>query len=148
VRDREPTVLLSNPDMLHYALLPYAGRLWDWFFSSLEYVVIDEVHSYRGVFGSQVAMTLRRLARTCERFGSSPQFVCCSATINNPVEHVATVTGRDPTGITLVDEDTSGRGPRDWVLWNPPGTTTTGRSAGAAVGSRATRRANGSSSTS
>ena len=120
VRDREPTVLLSNPDMLHYALLPYAGRLWEWFFSSLEYVVIDEVHSYRGVFGSQVAMTCRRLARTCERFGSSPQFVCCSATINNPVDHVATVTGREPGGITLVDEDASGRGPRDWVLWNPP----------------------------
>ena len=120
VRDRRPTVLLSNPDMLHYALLPYAGRLWEWFFSSLEYVVIDEVHSYRGVFGSQVALTLRRLARTCERFGSDPQFVCCSATINNPVDHVATVTGRDPDRITLVDEDTSGHGPRDWVLWNPP----------------------------
>ena len=120
VRGREPTVLLSNPDMLHYALLPYAGRLWEWFFSSLEYVVIDEVHSYRGVFGSQVAMTCRRLARTCERFGSTPQFVCCSATINNPVDHVATVTGREPEGTTLVDEDTSGRGPRDWVLWNPP----------------------------
>ncbi|WP_193308580.1 DEAD/DEAH box helicase [Halorubrum halophilum] len=120
VRDREPTVLLSNPDMLHYALLPYASRLWDWFFGSLEYVVIDEVHSYRGVFGSQVALTLRRLARTCEQFGSRPQFVCCSATINNPVEHVATVTGRDPEGIALVDEDASGRGPRDWVLWNPP----------------------------
>jgi len=120
VRDREPTVLLSNPDMLHYALLPYAGRLWEWFFSSLEYVVIDEVHSYRGVFGSQVAMTLRRLARTCERFGSSPRFVCCSATIDNPVEHAAAVTGRDPDGIALVDEDASGRGPRDWVLWNPP----------------------------
>ena len=120
VRDREPTVLLSNPDMLHYALLPYASRLWDWFFGSLEYVVIDEVHRYRGVFGSQVALTLRRLARTCEQFGSRPQFVCCSATINNPVEHVATVTGRDPDGIALVDEDASGRGPRDWVLWNPP----------------------------
>ena len=120
VRDRKPTVLLSNPDMLHYALLPYAGRLWEWFFSSLEYVVIDEIHSYRGVFGSQVAMVCRRLARACERFGSTPQFVCCSATINNPVDHVATVTGRDPTGIALVDEDTSGRGPRDWVLWNPP----------------------------
>ncbi|EMA68178.1 DEAD/DEAH box helicase [Halorubrum aidingense JCM 13560] len=120
VRDREPTVLLSNPDMLHYALLPHAGRLWEWFFSSLEYVVIDEVHSYRGVFGSQVAMTLRRLARTCERFGSTPRFVCCSATINNPVDHVAAVTGRDPDGIALVDEDASGRGPRDWVLWNPP----------------------------
>ena len=120
VRDTRPTVLLSNPDMLHYALLPYAGRLWEWFFSSLEYVVIDEVHGYRGVFGSQVAMTMRRLARTCERFGSEPQFVCCSATINNPVEHVSAVTGCDSDGIVLVDEDTSGRGPRDWVLWNPP----------------------------
>ncbi|MUW15475.1 DUF1998 domain-containing protein, partial [Halorubrum sp. CBA1125] len=76
--------------------------------------------SYRGVFGSQVALTLRRLARACERFGSAPRFVCCSATIGNPVEHAATVTGRDPDGITLVDEDASGRGPRDWVLWNPP----------------------------
>ena len=120
VRDARPTVLLSNPDMLHYALLPYAGRLWEWFFSSLEYVVIDEVHGYRGVFGSGVALAMRRLARTCERFGSDPQFVCCSATIGNPIEHAATVTGRDPSGIALVDEDTSGRGPRDWVLWNPP----------------------------
>ena len=120
VRDARPTVLLSNPDMLHYALLPYAGRLWEWFFSSLEYVVIDEVHGYRGVFGSGVALAMRRLARTCERFGSDPQFVCCSATIGNPVEHAATVTGRDPSGIALVDEDASGRGPRDWVLWNPP----------------------------
>jgi len=120
VRDREPTVLLSNPDMLHYALLPHAGRLWEWFFSSLEYVVIDEVHSYRGVFGSQVAMTLRRLARTCERFDSTPRFICCSATINNPVDHVAAVTGRESDDIALVDEDASGRGPRDWVLWNPP----------------------------
>ncbi|MWV64503.1 DEAD/DEAH box helicase [Halorubrum sp. JWXQ-INN 858] len=120
VRDARPTVLLSNPDMLHYALLPHAGRLWDWFFSSLEYVVIDEVHAYRGVFGTGVGLTLRRLARTCERFGSDPQFVCCSATIGNPVDHAATVTGRDPDGIALVDGDTSGRGPRDWVLWNPP----------------------------
>lgn len=120
VRDARPTVVLSNPDMLHYALLPYAERLWSWFFSSLEYVVIDEVHSYRGVFGSQVAMTLRRLARVCAQFDSAPQFICCSATIGNPVDHVATVTGRDPSQITLVDQDTSGRGPRDWVLWNPP----------------------------
>jgi len=142
-------VLLSNPDMLHYALLPYAaGRLWDWFFSSLEYVVIDEVHSYRGVFGSQVAMTLRRLARTCERFGSSPQFVCCSATINNPVEHVATVTGRDPTGITLSSRTPRVAGRATGCCGTRRSTTTTGRSAGAAVGSRATRRANGSSSTS
>ena len=120
VRDDQPTFLLTNPDMLHYALLPYGHRLWEWFFSSLELVVIDEVHSYRGVFGSHVALTMRRLARLCERYDSDPTFVCCSATIGNPVEHAARVTGRDRDGYRLVDEDTSGRGPRHWVLWNPP----------------------------
>ena len=120
VRDRRPTVVLSNPDMVHYALLPHAGRLWEWFFSSLELVVIDEVHQYRGVFGSHVALVLRRLARTCERFGSTPQFVCCSATIGNPVEHAARVTGQPESSYVLVDEDTSGTGPRHWLFWNPP----------------------------
>jgi DEAD/DEAH box helicase domain-containing protein len=120
VRDRGPTVLLSNPDMLHYALLPHAHRLWEWFFSSLSTVVVDEVHAYRGVFGSGVALTLRRLRRVCERFGSDPQYVCCSATIGNPVEHAARITGRPESSFALVDEDTSGRGPRHWVLWNPP----------------------------
>ncbi|MDS0299020.1 DEAD/DEAH box helicase [Halogeometricum sp. S1BR25-6] len=120
VRDRGPTVLLSNPDMLHYALLPHAHRLWEWFFSSLETVVIDEVHGYRGVFGSHVALTLRRLNRVCERFGSDPQYVCCSATIGNPVEHAARITGRGEDTFRLVDEDTSGTGATHWVLWNPP----------------------------
>ena len=120
VRDRRPTVLLSNPDMLHYALLPYANRLWEWFFSSLETVVIDEIHGYRGVFGTQVALVLRRLNRICERYGSNPQFVCCSATIGNPVEHAARITGRDESSFALVDDDTSARGPRHWLLWNPP----------------------------
>jgi DEAD/DEAH box helicase domain-containing protein len=120
VRDRRPTVLLTNPDMLHYALLPHAHRLWDWFFGSLETVVIDEVHDYRGVFGSHVALTLRRLNRVCERFGSDPQYVCCSATIGNPVEHAARVTCRDADSFSLVDEDTSGTGPTHWLFWNPP----------------------------
>jgi DEAD/DEAH box helicase domain-containing protein len=120
VRDRRPTVLLSNPDMLHYALLPHARRLWEWFFSSLETVVVDEVHDYRGVFGSHVALTLRRLSRICARFDADPQFVCCSATIGNPVDHAARVTGQPVSSFDLVDEDTSGRGPRHWVLWNPP----------------------------
>ncbi|SEA07470.1 DEAD/DEAH box helicase domain-containing protein [Haloplanus vescus] len=120
VRDRRPTVLLSNPDMLHYGLLPHGHRLWEWLFSSLELVVVDEVHDYRGVFGSHVALVLRRLARLCERFGSDPQFVCCSATIGNPVEHAARLTGRPESGFTLVDADASGRGPRHWFLWNPP----------------------------
>ncbi|SFG80957.1 DEAD/DEAH box helicase domain-containing protein [Halopelagius inordinatus] len=120
VRKRRPTVLLSNPDMLHYALLPHAHRLWEWFFSSLETVVIDEIHGYRGVFGSHVALTLRRLNRVCERYGSDPQYVCCSATIGNPVEHAARVTGREESSFRLVDEDTSGTGATHWVLWNPP----------------------------
>jgi DEAD/DEAH box helicase domain-containing protein len=120
VRDRRPTFVLSNPDMVHYALLPHAGRLWEWFFSSLELVVVDEIHQYRGVFGSHVALVLRRLARACERFGSEPQFVCCSATIGNPVEHAARVTGQPEPSYELVDEDTSGTGPRHWLFWNPP----------------------------
>jgi DEAD/DEAH box helicase domain-containing protein len=120
VRDRRPTVVLSNPDMLHYALLPYARKLWEWFFSSLETVVVDEVHGYRGVFGSHVALTLRRLNRICERFDSDPQYVCCSATIGNPVEHASRVTGKSPDSFALVDEDTSATGERHWVLWNPP----------------------------
>lgn len=120
VRDRHPTVVLTTPDMLHYALLPYAHRLWDWFFKGLETVVIDEVHEYRGVFGSHVALVLRRLARICDRFDSSPQFVCCSATIGNPVEHASAVTGQPESSFHLVDEDTSRTGPTHWVLWNPP----------------------------
>lgn len=120
VRDRQPTFLLSNPDMLHYALLPYGHRLWDWFFKGLELVVLDEVHEYRGVFGSHVALVLRRLARLCDRFGSNPQFVCCSATIGNPVEHASAVTGNPESSFALVDEDHSRVGPKHWVFWNPP----------------------------
>jgi DEAD/DEAH box helicase domain-containing protein len=120
VRDRGPTVLLSNPDMLHYGILPHAHRLWEWFFSSLETVVIDEIHGYRGVFGSHVSLVLRRLNRLCERFDSDPQYVCCSATIGNPIEHAARVTGREASTFRLIDEDASATGPKHWLLWNPP----------------------------
>ncbi|WP_327052051.1 DEAD/DEAH box helicase [Halomicrococcus gelatinilyticus] len=120
VRDRMPTVVLTTPDMLHYALLPYANRLWDWFFKGLETVVVDEVHEYRGVFGSHVALVMRRLERICERFDSDPDFVCCSATIGNPVEHASGVTGRPESSFVLVDEDASTTGPTHWLLWNPP----------------------------
>ena len=122
VRDRQPTVLLTTPDMLHYGILPHAHRLWDWFVQRLETVVVDEVHAYRGVFGSHVALLLRRLNRVCQRFDADPQYVCCSATIGNPVEHAATVTGQDPDRYRLVDEDTSATGPTHWLLWNPPET--------------------------
>ncbi|KTG11219.1 ATP-dependent helicase [Haloprofundus marisrubri] len=130
VRDRAPTVLLSNPDMLHYALLPHSHRLWEWFFSSLETVVIDEVHGNRGVFGSHVALTLRRLNRICERFDADPQFVCCSATIGNPVEHAARITGQEESSFALVDEDTAATGEKHWVLWNPPEYESQGQKSG------------------
>jgi DEAD/DEAH box helicase domain-containing protein len=128
IRERQPTVLLTTPDMLHYGILPHAHRLWDWFFERLETVVVDEVHEYRGVFGSHVALVLRRLARVCERFAEDgparadghPEWVCCSATIGNPREHAATITGQPADSFALVDEDTSATGPTHWLLWNPP----------------------------
>lgn len=122
VRSNQPEVLLTTPDMLHYGILPHGHRLWDWFLERLETVVIDEIHEYRGVFGSHVALTFRRLARLCERFDSNPDWVCCSATIGNPVEHAATVTGQSADSFRLVDEDTSATGPTHWCFWNPPET--------------------------
>ncbi|WP_276272742.1 DEAD/DEAH box helicase [Haloarcula litorea] len=120
IRERQPTVLLTTPDMLHYGILPHAHRLWDWFFERLETVVVDEVHGYRGVFGSHVSLVLRRLRRLAERFDSDPEWVCCSATIGNPVEHAAGVTGQPEGSFELVDTDASASGPRHWLLWNPP----------------------------
>jgi len=120
VRERRPTTVLTTPDMLHYGLLPYARRLWDWLFENLSLVVVDEVHEYRGVFGSHVGLVLRRLQRLCGEFDSDPQFVCCSATIGNPVEHAATVTGQSPESFALVDDDASATGPTHWLFWNPP----------------------------
>jgi len=120
IRERQPTVLLTTPDMLHYGVLPHAHRLWDWFFERLETVVIDEVHGYRGIFGSHVSLVMRRLARVAERFDSDPEWVCCSATIGNPVDHAATVTGQPDDSFVLIDEDASASGPRHWLLWNPP----------------------------
>ncbi|ERJ04816.1 ATP-dependent DNA helicase RecQ protein [Halorhabdus tiamatea SARL4B] len=120
VRERQPTVLLTTPDMLHYGIMPHAHRLWDWFFERLETIVVDEVHAYRGVFGSHVSLVLRRLNRLAERFDADPQYVCCSATIGNPVEHAATVTNQPEASFRLLTEDDSATGPRQWVVWNPP----------------------------
>ncbi len=120
VREQRPSVLLTTPDMLHYGLLPHSRRLWDWFFSNLDLVVLDEVHEYRGVFGSHVGLVMRRLARICNRFDSDPQYFCCSATIANPVEHAARVTAQQEDQYRLITEDTSATGPTHWLFWNPP----------------------------
>lgn len=110
------SIILTNPDMLHQGILPQHAR-WSRFFSHLRYVVIDEVHAYRGVFGSHLANVMRRLARICRHHGAAPQFICCSATIGNPGEHAQRITGER---MEVVDDDGSPRGPKRVVIWNPP----------------------------
>lgn len=109
-------VVVSNPDMLHQAILPHHTK-WAQFFESLRYVVIDEIHSYRGVFGSHVANVLRRLRRICAFYGVTPRFIACSATIGNPREHAEALLGVPVHAIT---ESGAGCGERHVVLWNPP----------------------------
>lgn len=118
-------VLLTNPDMLNQGILPNHAR-WSRFFTHLKYIVIDEVHSYRGVFGSHLANVIRRLTRICQHYGSQPVFICCSATIGNPREHAERITGQP---MQLVNRDGSPRGPRRFVLWNPPPLTVAARGA-------------------
>jgi DEAD/DEAH box helicase domain-containing protein len=115
----DANLILSNPDMLHVGILPYHGR-WAAFLRQLEYVIVDELHTYRGIFGSNVAMVLRRLARICEHYGAHPKFIGASATVANPQELAARLTGRD---CRLIAADGSPRGPRSFVLWNPPETS-------------------------
>ena len=110
------SVILTNPDMLHQGILPNHAR-WGRFFQNLRHVVIDEVHAYRGVFGSHLANVMRRLRRICRHHGSSPQFICSSATIDNPREHAERVTGFP---MEVVTNDGSPRGPKKFILWNPP----------------------------
>jgi DEAD/DEAH box helicase domain-containing protein len=107
-------IILSNPYELHQILSWHPK--WRSFFSGLQFIVIDEAHRYRGVFGSHIALLLRRLLRLCRFYGSSPQFVLSTATIANPVEFAGNLTGRP---FDLVHEDGSPRGRRTFVLYNP-----------------------------
>jgi DEAD/DEAH box helicase domain-containing protein len=109
-------VILSNPDMLHQGILP-AHSKWARFLSSLRFVVVDEMHAYRGIFGSHVANVMRRLARLAAHYGATPRFVLCSATIRNPAELAKGLTGRE---VTVVDDDGAPRGEKHFVFWNPP----------------------------
>lgn len=85
IRQKHPSIILTNPDMLHYGLLPYHGK-WESFWKKLRFVVVDELHTYRGIFGSHVGQIFRRLQRICRHYGSAPQFIMLSATIANPRE--------------------------------------------------------------
>ncbi|MFN8460268.1 MAG: DEAD/DEAH box helicase [Anaerolineales bacterium] len=109
-------ILLTNPDMLHTGILPHHTN-WLEFFANLKYVVIDEAHTYRGVFGSHVANVIRRLKRVANFYGSAPKFILASATIGNPKE-LAEKLIEQP--VTLIDNDGSARGPRHFLIYNPP----------------------------
>jgi DEAD/DEAH box helicase domain-containing protein len=111
----EANLILSNPDMLHASILPYHPK-WSRFFSELRYVVLDEVHTYRGILGAHVACVLRRLQRVCHHYGSQPVFLAASATIANPGELTSRLVGRE---VEVIDRDGSPRGRKFFALWNP-----------------------------
>ncbi len=113
---REANLILTNPDMLHVGILPRHDA-WADTLHNLEYVVLDEAHVYRGVFGAHVANVLRRLRRLAATYGAEPRFVLASATIANPGDLARALTGR---AAAVIDTDSSPRAERDVVLWNPP----------------------------
>jgi len=109
-------IVVSNPDMLHQGILPHHTK-WAQFFEGLCFVVIDEMHGYRGVFGSHMANLLRRLQRICRFYGAEPRFILASATIANPRELAGQLIGRP---VTLIDQSGAPQGEKRLLLWNPP----------------------------
>ena len=117
IRRNPPSIVLSNPDMLHLGILAFHDG-WASFFRNLDTVVVDEAHSYRGIFGTHVAHVLRRLRRLARHYGKDPRFVACSATVGNPDEFLTQLTGLP---FKVVDESGAPRTGRDFLLWNPEG---------------------------
>jgi len=115
IKKSPPNILLTNPDMLHMGILAYHEG-WADLFKGLRYVVVDEAHSYRGIFGAHVAHVLRRLRRICRAHGSDPRFVTCSATLGNPEEFLGQLTGLD---FEVVSDSGAPQTAKTFVLWNP-----------------------------
>jgi DEAD/DEAH box helicase domain-containing protein len=113
------SIVMTNPDMLHAGILPQHAS-WARTLARLRYVVLDELHTYRGVFGSHVAHVLERLRRIARFHGANPTFICATATIGNPVEHAARLCGLEPSQIELVARSAAPRGMRQLFVYNPP----------------------------
>jgi DEAD/DEAH box helicase domain-containing protein len=109
-------IVVTNPDMLHTGILPHHTQ-WIKLFENLRYIVIDEIHQYRGVFGGHLANVLRRLKRICQFYNSHPVFICCSATIANPRELAENLTGEP---MVIIDQNGAPRGEKHFILYNPP----------------------------
>ena len=114
IRDKA-RIILTNPYGLHY-YIPW-HHLWRKFYENLKFIIVDESHSYRGVFGSHVALLFRRINRICNYYGSDPQYILSSATIANPEEHSKKLTGKD---FQIISEDSSESGRKSFIFWNPP----------------------------
>lgn len=109
-------IVVTNPDMLHNGILPHHTK-WVKLFENLKYVVIDEIHHYRGVFGSHMANVIRRLKRVCAFYGSDPQFICCSATIANPAELSQRIIG---SKVEVIENNGAPSGEKHIIFYNPP----------------------------
>ena len=115
IKDDPPNIILTNPDMLHMGILAHHEN-WENFFKGLKYVVLDELHTYRGVFGSHVALVLRRLRRITRHYGADPIFISCSATIANPKEIASSLTGLD---FELIEKSGAPIGARNFIFLEP-----------------------------
>ncbi len=113
---RQGHVVFTNPDMLHAGILPHHTK-WQKLFANLKFVVIDELHVYRGIFGSHLTNVLRRLVRICRFYGQDPVFVCCSATVANPREHAEALLERP---MTIIDDSGAPTAAKTFILYNPP----------------------------
>jgi DEAD/DEAH box helicase domain-containing protein len=109
-------VVVTNPDMLHAGILPHHTK-WQKLFANLRYIVVDELHVYRGVFGSHLTNVFRRLKRICRFYGQDPVFICCSATVANPKEHAENLLEKE---VALIDESGAPRAEKTFILYNPP----------------------------
>jgi len=113
---RQGHVVVTNPDMLHAGILPHHTK-WQKLFANLAYVVLDELHVYRGVFGSHLTNVIRRLKRVCRFYGADPVFICCSATVANPQEHAERLVEKK---VVLIDKSGAPRAAKTFMLYNPP----------------------------
>ena len=109
-------IVVTNPDMLHSGILPHHTK-WVKLFENLKYIIIDEIHVYRGVFGSNLSNVIRRLLRLCQFYGSNPQFILCSATIANPADFAEQIIGRP---VTVIDKNGAPTGEKHFIFYNPP----------------------------
>ncbi len=113
---KESNIVITNPDMLHAAILPHHGK-WARFLSGLRFIVLDELHAYRGIFGSNVSNVIRRTRRILRNYDASPRFLMASATIANPQSHAESLVGDN---VTVIDKSGSPQGERYFILFNPP----------------------------